>query len=69
MQLETDGVARRDDATLYERVARTLRQLFGAPDYGAYVDHCGKAGHPVRLTEKEYVKEFFERKGTQVRCC
>jgi uncharacterized short protein YbdD (DUF466 family) len=40
----------------------------GAPDYGAYVEHCRRAGH-VELTETDYVREFFEAKGKVVRCC
>lgn len=48
---------------------RILRQLFGAPDYGAYLEHCRHAGHPPLLNEREYVSEFFERKGRTARCC
>jgi uncharacterized short protein YbdD (DUF466 family) len=46
-----------------------LRQIVGAPDYAAYLDHCRRAGHPAQLTEREYVKEFFEAKGSRARCC
>jgi uncharacterized short protein YbdD (DUF466 family) len=46
-----------------------LKQLFGAPDYAAYLEHCRQAGHPVQLSEREYVSEFFERKGRTARCC
>ena len=51
------------------RVARVLRRIIGAPDYGAYLEHCRTAGHPPRLTEEQYLKEFFESKGKGVRCC
>ena len=51
------------------RLARALRQIVGAPDYKAYLEHCRIAGHSVQLTEREYVKEFFEAKGKRVRCC
>jgi uncharacterized short protein YbdD (DUF466 family) len=51
------------------RLSRIIRQLFGAPDYGAYLEHCRRAGHPPRLSEREYVSEFFERKGQTPRCC
>jgi uncharacterized short protein YbdD (DUF466 family) len=50
-------------------VQRVLRRLIGAPDYQAYLDHCRRAGHPSRLTEREYVREFFENKGKAPRCC
>jgi uncharacterized short protein YbdD (DUF466 family) len=51
------------------RLARVLRRIVGAPDYGAYLEHCRVAGHPPRMTEREYVAEFFEAKGKDVRCC
>jgi uncharacterized short protein YbdD (DUF466 family) len=46
-----------------------LRRVLGAPDYEAYLEHCREVGHPPRLTEKQYVREFFESKGKGVRCC
>ena len=46
-----------------------LRRMFGMPDYEAYLEHCREAGHPPRLTEREYVKEFFDSKETGSRCC
>ena len=46
-----------------------LRQLVGAPDYEAYLDHCRAAGRPPHFTEEEYVKGFFESKGKGVPCC
>ena len=55
--------------SLPHRVARTMRRIIGAPDYEAYLEHCREAGHPPRLTEVQYVKEFFESKGKGVRCC
>ncbi len=51
------------------RLARVLRRIIGAPDYDAYLEHCRAAGHAPRLTEKEYVAQFFEAKGKGVRCC
>jgi uncharacterized short protein YbdD (DUF466 family) len=51
------------------RVARVLRRIIGAPDYGAYLEHCRVAEHAPRLTEEQYVAEFFEAKGKGVRCC
>lgn len=46
-----------------------LRRIIGAPDYQAYLEHCRQAGHPPRLTERQYVKEFFQAKGNGARCC
>jgi len=48
---------------------QALRRMFGMPDYEAYLEHCRAAGHPPRLTEREYVKQFFDSKGTGSRCC
>ena len=50
-------------------LGRLLRQVIGAPDYEAYLEHCREAGHPPRLTEREFVDEFFASKGKGVRCC
>jgi uncharacterized short protein YbdD (DUF466 family) len=50
------------------KLARLIRRIVGAPDYDAYLEHCRLAGHPPRLTEREYVKQFFDTKGS-VRCC
>jgi len=85
MRREIDGVSRRHDATSYDgptmsprtarrrsvvqRFLRIVRRVIGAPDYEAYLEHCRAAGHPPRLTEREYVKEFFDSKGTGSRCC
>ena len=55
-----------------ERLAalgRVFRQVIGAPDYDASLDHCRTAGHPPRLTKPDYVREFFERQGRAPRCC
>jgi uncharacterized short protein YbdD (DUF466 family) len=52
-----------------QRLVHVARQVFGAPDYDAYLEHCRAAGHPPRLNEREYVAEFFESKGKTVRCC
>lgn len=51
------------------RVGRILRRILGAPDYGAYLEHCRLAGHPPRLDERAYLNEFFASKGKGVRCC
>jgi uncharacterized short protein YbdD (DUF466 family) len=53
----------------WSRFLRVLRRIVGAPDYGAYLEHCRAAGHPPLLSEREYVAEFFEAKGKGVRCC
>ncbi|PYO35301.1 MAG: hypothetical protein DMD71_08010 [Gemmatimonadetes bacterium] len=50
------------------RLVRALRQIVGAPDYEGYVEHCRQRQHPP-LTEREYVREFFENKGKATRCC
>jgi len=59
------------DAALpfHARLARVLRRIIGAPDYDVYLEHCRVSGHAPRLTEKEYVAQFFEAKGKGVRCC
>jgi uncharacterized short protein YbdD (DUF466 family) len=51
------------------RVQRVVRRIIGAPDYAAYLEHCREAGHPPRLTEEQYVEEFFDKQGKGVRCC
>ena len=51
------------------RIVRVLRQILGAPDYQAYLEHCRAAGHEPALSEREYVAQFFEAKGKGVRCC
>ena len=61
MSRAVDGVVR--------RIGRICRQIVGAPDYVAYLEHCRAAGHAPRLTEEQYVEEFFEAKGKGVRCC
>jgi uncharacterized short protein YbdD (DUF466 family) len=45
-----------------------MRRIIGAPDYDGYLDHCREAGHPPRLSEREFVKEFLDTKG-RMRCC
>jgi len=54
---------------LLRRFARVIRQIVGAPDYAGYLEHCRRADHEPRLTEREYVREFFEHKGKAPRCC
>ena len=51
------------------RLVGAVRQIIGMPDYEAYLEHCERAGHAPRLTEEQYLKEFFESKGKGVRCC
>lgn len=51
------------------RVGRTLRRIIGAPDYDTYLEHCRRAGHPPRLSEREFVDECLASKGKGVRCC
>ena len=63
-----DGGRGKGDGAL-PRLSHVIRQIFGAPDYGAYLEHCRHAGHPPQLSEREYVSEFFERKGRTARCC
>jgi len=64
------GCARRDGALPFPtRLARVLRRIIGAPDYEAYLEHCRAAGHAPTLGEREYVAQFFESKGEDVRCC
>lgn len=46
-----------------------VRRILGAPDYEAYLEHCASTGHEARLSEREYVAQFFESKGNGVRCC
>jgi uncharacterized short protein YbdD (DUF466 family) len=68
--LETEGgQADGRSGGRWSLIAAALRQVVGAPDYDAYVLHCRRAGHPVRLTEREYVQAFYEAKGKTVRCC
>jgi uncharacterized short protein YbdD (DUF466 family) len=64
-----EGSGKREGALpLPARIARVVRRIIGAPDYEAYLAHCREAGHPPRLSEREYVKEFLDSKGG-VRCC
>ncbi len=70
MPPETEGGQGRSQAVEGGRGwLRVLRQIIGAPDYQAYLEHCRTAGHPPRLGEREYVEEFFASKGKGVRCC
>jgi uncharacterized short protein YbdD (DUF466 family) len=71
MRRETNMAAGRHGGTppLAQRLLRIVRRIIGAPDYQAYLEHCRTAGHPPRLTEREYVVQFFESKGKGVRCC
>jgi uncharacterized short protein YbdD (DUF466 family) len=62
MRRETEGGR-------WSRFARILRRFVGAPDYQTYLEHCRRSGHPPSLSEREYLSEFFERKGRTVRCC
>lgn len=60
---------RRGTKGFVQRLVHVARQVFGAPDYDAYLEHCREAGHPPHLSEREFVAEFFESKGTGTRCC
>ena len=51
------------------RLVSVLRQILGAPDYQAYLEHCRAAGHEPALSERQYVEQFFEAKGKGMRCC
>jgi uncharacterized short protein YbdD (DUF466 family) len=67
---ETEGGQERSRAVEGGRGwVRVLKQIFGAPDYAAYLEHCRTAGHPPDLTEREYVTAFFESKSRDGRCC
>jgi uncharacterized short protein YbdD (DUF466 family) len=69
-QVGEEGSGKREWALpLHTRIARVVRRIIGAPDYGAYLEHCRQAGHPPRLDERAYVEQFFESKGKGVRCC
>lgn len=59
----------RRDGGLLRRMTRIVRRVIGAPDYEAYLEHCRTAGHPPRLSERAYLKEFFASKGSGTRCC
>ncbi len=48
---------------------RVLRRILGAPDYAAYLDHCRRAGHPPRLSERQFVDATFAARGRAPRCC
>ena len=48
---------------------RVARQVLGAPDYAAYLEHCRRAGHSPCLTERQFLDQFFAVKGKRVRCC
>jgi len=71
MRRETNMAAGRHGGTppLVQQLLRIVRRIIGAPDYQAYLEHCRTARHPPRLTEREYVDQFFESKGKGVRCC
>jgi uncharacterized short protein YbdD (DUF466 family) len=70
MRRETKGGSGRQKAAAGGTGWRhTLRRIFGMPDYEGYLEHCRVAGHEPRLSEREYVAEFFEAKGKGVRCC
>jgi uncharacterized short protein YbdD (DUF466 family) len=63
------GSGKREGAPpLPSRIARVVRRIVGAPDYDVYLEHCRRAGHEVRLTERQFIQEFFETRKS-VRCC
>ena len=51
----------------WRHLKRVMRQVLGAPDYEAYVEHCRRTGH-LAVNRADYLKEGFNRKGT-TRCC
>jgi uncharacterized short protein YbdD (DUF466 family) len=59
-------------ASLLARVARVLRQVAGAPDYAAYLEHMD-AHHPgaAVLTEPEFHRRAMDRLdgSSRPRCC
>jgi len=70
MRREIEGGRRREKAAKGGNGWRhALRQMFGMPDYKAYLEHCRKTGHAPQFGEREYVAQFFESKGKGARCC
>ena len=69
MRLPSDARVRAQTTSRRGALARALRRILGMPDYGAYLEHCRRAGHPAQLTERQFVEDFFERKGRAARCC
>jgi uncharacterized short protein YbdD (DUF466 family) len=69
MSATGDDHGPRAPATRIAALRRIFRQVLGAPDYDAYLEHCRTAGHPPRLTKPEFLRDFFERKGRTSRCC
>jgi len=53
----------------WRALLRALRQVLGFPDYARYLEHCQRAGHPPRLSEREFLDEFFAARGRAPRCC
>jgi len=59
---------------LFERAARVVREVVGAPDYERYLEHHA-AHHPgcAPLTPREYYAEFVTRRfgggGATPTCC
>jgi len=45
------------------------RRIAGWPDYAAYLEHCRHAGHPPRLSESEFLEDFFRARAGTSRCC
>lgn len=48
---------------------RAGRQILGGPDYAGYLEHCQRAGHPPRLTEREFLDACFAARERTPRCC
>ena len=69
MPREIDGPRDAPAGGLRRALRSIIRRVIGAPDYEAYIEHCRMAGHAVRLSEREYVDQFFENKGKAPRCC
>ena len=53
----------------WQTVRTVVRRIWGAPHYDDYLEHCWRAGHAPRLSEREYVHQFFATRGQDVRCC
>jgi len=46
-----------------------LRRIAGFPDYPSYLEHCRRAGHPPRLSERQFLDAYFTARARPTRCC
>lgn len=46
-----------------------LRRVAGFPDYPAYLEHCRRAGHAPRLSERQFLDAYFTARARPTRCC